>query len=513
MRRVRVRPLLALAAAAVIAGSAAPASASITFTSASFYIPLNISALGTFDSGSYHTISGPGVGPAFYMQQVGELRRVSEQLDVSLNTDLKPEMDNEIFCTDQDGHEVGRASAGTNYVVTPGGHEIWQLSMLIRADEPGNYTCGIQVQTDTGHGDHYQMTVWPVEDGDTSSGTWLQVSSADQVDAAEWRVYPLDSCPTADPALKCSYIGGPGSGAPATADLFGTPPDGRWTADNDATTIDATGTIQLTSCPPGTGSCPPNRQGNAAYAVVDSYLDVDQLNPDGSVCKVNRDYGWALGQSASEFVITTDVHHQPLSYHVSAPVSQNCGGSRVFQADLHYQWVAGDPVKIENGNVNVINSVRATTTTVPPVLGGTEAQADAAIQAAQLTVAPTYVMSPAAPGSVLSENSPDGTVEPTGSSVQITVSLGQASVPNVLSFDQQSAEQAITNAGLSVGTVSYNSNCTDPGDVLTQNPSAGVQVPAGTSVNIQVSTCPSGGGGSGGTGGGGNGSGNPHHQP
>lgn len=107
--------------------------------------------------------------------------------------------------------------------------------------------------------------VWPVEDGDTSSRTWLQVSSADQVDAAEWRVYPFDSCPTADTAMKCSYIGARGSGAPAQADLFGAPPDGRCT----------------------------------------------------------------------------------------------------FQADLHYQWVGGAPVKIENGNVNVINSVRATTTTVP----------------------------------------------------------------------------------------------------------------------------------------------------
>jgi hypothetical protein len=170
------------------------------------------------------------------------------------------------------------------------------------------------------------------------------------VDAAEWRVYPDDRCPTADTTMKCSYIGAPGSGAPAQADLFTDPSDGRWTADNDATTIDATGTIQLTSCPDGTGSCPLWMQGDASYAIVDSYLDVDQLYPDGSVCKVNRDYGWALGQSAGEFVITTDVHHQPLSYHVSAPVSQNCGGSRMFQADLHYQWVGGDPVQIDNGS-------------------------------------------------------------------------------------------------------------------------------------------------------------------
>jgi beta-lactam-binding protein with PASTA domain len=141
---------------------------------------------------------------------------------------------------------------------------------------------------------------------------------------------------------------------------------------------------------------------------------------------------------------------------------------------------------------------RATTTTVPNVTGGTEGQADAAISAAGLTAAPTYVMSPGTPGTVLDQNSPAGTVEPTGSPVQITISLGQTSVPNVLSFDQASAEQAIGNAGLTVGGVSHVNNCVDPGTVQTQNPSAGVQLSLGSSVNIQVSTCNSGGGGGGG---------------
>ena len=129
------------------------------------------------------------------------------------------------------------------------------------------------------------------------------------------------------------------------------------------------------------------------------------------------------------------------------------GGSRQFQLDLHVQWLSGNAVKIDGGNVNVINSVRATTTTVPGVVGRTEAQADAAIQAAQLSVAPTYVMSTSAPGTVLSQNSPGGTIEPTGSPVQITVSLGQVSVPHLIGEQASSALQAITNAGLSVGTV------------------------------------------------------------
>jgi hypothetical protein len=507
--RVRLLPLLALAAAAVVAGPAVTVSASVTFTASSFFIDLNIPP--PFGPSNIDTLI---TGSGFTMQQ-GETRRVTEQIDVSVNTTIAPEVNNAVYCTDPAGNEIGRASAGTNLVGRPG-RETWRLSMLITADAPGNatYHCGIDTYTHDSHSSGYQMTVWPMNAADgTSTGTWIQVSSAGQVGAHQWPVYPDDRCVPDDFTGVCVYVGG-SHALPAWdfADAFQWD---RWTAGNDATTIDASGYLQVTSCPDGTDSCEVSQTGSDYQASAETYMEVDQLNPDGSVCQVNRDYGrTADGQPGSYyFTVTTTVHHEPISYHLSAPVSQNCGGSRTFQANLHFQWVAGDPLKLENGDINVIDSERATTTTVPDVLHGnqgqadTEAQADAAIQGAGLTVAPAYVISPDPRGTVISQNSPGGTIEPTGSPVQITVSLGQATVPNVLSYDQASAEQAIENAGLTLDTPGHVNNCIDPGTVQSQNPPAGDQVPPGTTMHIDISTCTSTGGG-----GGGNNGGNPH-QP
>jgi beta-lactam-binding protein with PASTA domain len=90
------------------------------------------------------------------------------------------------------------------------------------------------------------------------------------------------------------------------------------------------------------------------------------------------------------------------------------------------QYVNGNPIKIEGGNINVVNSATGPTATVPKVIGLTEQQASAAIVAAGLSMAaPAYVTATALPGTVLAQNSPGGTVEPAHSPVQITVSLGQ----------------------------------------------------------------------------------------
>ena len=48
----------------------------------------------------------------------------------------------------------------------------------------------------------------------------------------------------------------------------------------------------------------------------------------------------------------------------------------------------GNPIKIEGGNINVIDSATAPTTTVPDVIGLTEQQASATIVAAGLTASP-----------------------------------------------------------------------------------------------------------------------------
>ena len=109
VRRVHVLSLLALvlaAAAPVLAGTATPAYASVTFTPSSFYIPLPLPARVNPPE------DDPITGPPFYMQ-AGETRRVSDQLEVSLNADLKSELNNAMFCNGPDGIEVKRASSGT----------------------------------------------------------------------------------------------------------------------------------------------------------------------------------------------------------------------------------------------------------------------------------------------------------------------------------------------------------------------------------------------------------------
>ena len=62
-------------------------------------------------------------------------------------------------------------------------------------------------------------------------------------------------------------------------------------------------------------------------------------------------------------------------------------------------------------------------------------------------------------------------------------------MPNVLSEDNTSARNAITAAGLTVGSVSMVANCTASfGVVLNQNPNGGVQVAPGSAVNLTEST-------------------------
>lgn len=63
---------------------------------------------------------------------------------------------------------------------------------------------------------------------------------------------------------------------------------------------------------------------------------------------------------------------------------------------------------------------------------------------------------------------------------------GMTFVPNVLSFDDQSARNAINAAGLTVGQITLDNRCFNPaGTVELQNPTGGALVPQGTAVNLR----------------------------
>ena len=68
---------------------------------------------------------------------------------------------------------------------------------------------------------------------------------------------------------------------------------------------------------------------------------------------------------------------------------------------------------------------------------------------------------------------------------------GNKSVPAVTGLTQTNAQDAITTAGLDVGTVTQASSATvPPGSVISQNPAAGTSVAAGTAVDLVISSGP-----------------------
>jgi beta-lactam-binding protein with PASTA domain len=129
---------------------------------------------------------------------------------------------------------------------------------------------------------------------------------------------------------------------------------------------------------------------------------------------------------------------------------------------------------------------------VPIVTGMTEPNATIAIAGVDnLTVGTvSYDFNDTvAMGLVISQNPPAGTTVPTGTSVDLVISLGQAiTVPNVVGMDEADANSYITGAGLVVGTITYEySNPLPFGTVISQDPATGATVPAGFSVDLVVS--------------------------
>ncbi|MHC4062621.1 MAG: PASTA domain-containing protein, partial [Planctomycetota bacterium] len=129
---------------------------------------------------------------------------------------------------------------------------------------------------------------------------------------------------------------------------------------------------------------------------------------------------------------------------------------------------------------------------VPDVVGETEPNATAAITAVDnLAVGSiTYDYNDTiAQGLVIGQDPAAGTLVPIGASVDLVVSLGQPQVPDVVDMTEADANTAITavdNLTVGVVTYEYNDVVTD-GNVISQNPAAGMLVPIGSSVDLVVS--------------------------
>jgi hypothetical protein len=418
----------------------------------------------------------------------GESRRVEDRLGATLSTSEGAEVDNGIVCLDPSGTPTA-TSSGTNHPGAGAGQLGLMESVLLAAPVSGTYTCQIVARTSDGSRTNFAMTA-------VKSGTWLRISSADEVGSHAWS---NQECNSPGDFLTCVYLGG--FETPNEAHIF-TDQD-VWSAATDTTQVDVVGTFQITSCYYGTGSCVSRHWGFAppwSVSRFQSFLELNQLNPDGSICRTNRSSDDGSPSTDTNpgdgvYEIPNSVHHLPIHYHLTAPVAANCNGSRRFVLDLAVKWTDGNPIKLDNGGFNVIQSVRgAPTVTVPKnAVGLSEGQAFSVVSSSDLKpVTVARVMSPAPVGTVVAENSPGGTIEPAGSEVDLTVSAGQATVPNLISSDESSAVRGIRAAGLVVGQVSSVNNCLDPGLVQVQNPRGGALVVPGSSVSITVATCSSG---------------------
>jgi beta-lactam-binding protein with PASTA domain len=132
---------------------------------------------------------------------------------------------------------------------------------------------------------------------------------------------------------------------------------------------------------------------------------------------------------------------------------------------------------------------------VPNVVGATQSAATTDIEAVGLILGTvTTASSPTVPsGDVISESPIAGKLVKPGSAVNLVVSSGPAevAVPNVVGSTQAAATSAIKAAGLIVGTVTTAPSSTIPsGSVISENPTAGTMVNAGSAVNLVISSGP-----------------------
>ena len=149
----------------------------------------------------------------------------------------------------------------------------------------------------------------------------------------------------------------------------------------------------------------------------------------------------------------------------------------------------------EGSAVDLIVSLGPVVVTAPDVVGLPQADAEAAIVAANLVVgAVTTANSDTVPaGSVISQDPVGGSSEAEGSAVDLVVSAGPVvvTVPEVVGLPQADAEAAIVAASLVVGNVTTaNSNTVPAGSVISQDPAGGNSVPEGSAVDLVVSLGP-----------------------
>jgi len=141
--------------------------------------------------------------------------------------------------------------------------------------------------------------------------------------------------------------------------------------------------------------------------------------------------------------------------------------------------------------VDVVVSSGPETTLVPQVVGLELGAARPLITDAQLVLGTTTPQSSDQPeGTILSVDPPEGSEVPVGSTVNVTVSSGTTTVPDVVGKPSGEAQAILAQAGFDVRVTEEETSAQPPGVVVFQAPPAGTEVNAGTRVAITVAKAP-----------------------
>ena len=168
-------------------------------------------------------------------------------------------------------------------------------------------------------------------------------------------------------------------------------------------------------------------------------------------------------------------------------------GDSVYNADVEVGHVAeqepaaGSSAKAGD-TITYHLSQGAEQVSVPNVVGDSQSSATSALQNAGFEVSVTQSSSSSVEkGNVISTNPSAGTSADKGSTVTITVSTGPSSVsvPNVVGYDEASAEAALKNAGFGVSVTTEQSTSVAKGKVISQSASTAA---AGSTITIVVSS-------------------------
>ena len=151
--------------------------------------------------------------------------------------------------------------------------------------------------------------------------------------------------------------------------------------------------------------------------------------------------------------------------------------------------VAQDPgpgAEVTRSSVVTLTVSAVRTEPVPEVVGSTEAAAVKALEAKGFRVQTRNVVSRQKAGTVLAQRPAPGSRLARGSTVTVNISRGLVTVPDTIGQSRETAVAAVRGAGLEPRAFVVPSSQPE-GTVLAQRPRAGVKVPGGATVRLNVS--------------------------